>query len=43
MKGDIVSEDGLQETINNIRQISGVQLVLELTNEKIRNKEHLIF
>jgi len=43
MKGDIVSEDGLQETINNIRQINGVQLVLELTNEKIRNKEHLIF
>jgi hypothetical protein len=43
MKGDIVTEDGLQETINNIRQINGVQLVLELTNEKIRNKEHLIF
>jgi len=43
MKGDIVTEEGLQETVTNIRQINGVQLVLELTNEKIRNKEHLIF
>jgi hypothetical protein len=43
MKGDVVTEEALRQTISNIRQISGVQLVLELTNEKIRNKEHLIF
>lgn len=43
MKGDIVSEDSLQEIINNIKAINGVQLVAELTNEKIRNKEHLVF
>ena len=43
MKGDIVTEQGLQQTINNIKEINGVQLVIELTNEKIRNKEHLIF
>ena len=43
MKGDVVPEDRLQETINNIKTIDGIQLVAELTNEKIRNKEHLVF
>jgi hypothetical protein len=43
MKGDTVTEDSLRQTINNIRAINGVQLVVELTNEKIRNKEHLVF
>jgi hypothetical protein len=43
MKGDIVYEEMLQQTMNGIKEINGVQLVVELTNEKIRNKEHLIF
>jgi len=43
MKGDVVSEQDLLQTINNIKGINGVQLVVELTNEKIRNREHLIF
>lgn len=43
MKGDIVSEEILQQTLNSIKEINGVQLVVELTNEKIRNKEHLVF
>ena len=43
MKGDTVNEESLQQTINDIKEISGVQLVIELTNEKIRNKEHLVF
>ena len=43
MKGDIVSEEMLQENIAQIRSIHDVQLVIELTNEKIRNKEHLVF
>ena len=43
MKGDFVNEQTLQQTINAIREINGVQLVVELTNEKIRNKEHLVF
>ncbi len=43
MKGDIVDETNLQETITQIRSIIDVQLVIELTNEKIRNKEHLVF
>jgi hypothetical protein len=43
MKGDEVSDASLQETIQSIKTISSVQLVLELSNEKIKNKEHLVF
>jgi hypothetical protein len=43
MKGDEVKDETLQQMIAAIRTINGVQLVLELTNEKIRNKEHLVF
>jgi hypothetical protein len=43
MRGDVVAEQDLEETINSIKAINGVQLVVELTNEKIRNKEHLVF
>ena len=43
MKGDVVKDDSLQQTIESIRSINGVQLVVELTNEKIKNKEHLVF
>ena len=43
MKGDIISLEMLQDRTGNLRTINGVQLVLELTNEKIKNKEHLVF
>lgn len=43
MKGDEVSDESLQETIQTIKMINSVQLVVELTNEKIKNKEHLVF
>ena len=43
MKGDSVADELLQQTIQSIRGINGVQLVIELTNEKIKNKEHLVF
>ena len=43
LKGDDVSDATLQNLIHDIKSIKGVQLVAELTNEKIRNKEHLIF
>ena len=43
MKGDIVTDEMLQQQTENLRSINGVQLVVELTNEKIRNKEHLVF
>ena len=43
MKDDYVSDSDLAERINSIRLLSAVQLVVELTNEKIKNKEHLVF
>lgn len=43
MKDDLVSDPTLQLTIQVIRSLPGVQLVVELTNEKIKNKEHLVF
>ena len=43
MKDDYVSDADLQDRINNIRSLTAVQLVVELTNEKIKNKEHLVF
>lgn len=43
LKGDPVEEETLQSIMQAIRSINGVQLVMELTVEKIRNKGHLIF
>jgi hypothetical protein len=43
LKGDLVADEFLQNLIIAIRSIGSVQLVTELTNEKIRNKGHLIF
>lgn len=43
MKGDVVSDEMLQQTIQSIRNISGVQLVVELATGKLKNKEHLVF
>lgn len=43
MKGDTVEDNTLSSHISTIRSVAGVQLVTELTNEKIKNKDHLIF
>jgi hypothetical protein len=43
MKGDEVCDDALQETIQTIRSINSVQLVAELTTDKITNKENMVF
>ena len=43
MKGDPVNDDFLGTVTKRIRAISGVQMVNELTNEKIKNKGQLIF
>lgn len=43
MKGDPVDDDQCQELIQSIKKINGVQLVAELTNEKIRNKGNMVF
>jgi hypothetical protein len=43
MKGDTVADAFFHQIIDSVKSISGVQLVMELTNEKIKNKGHLIF
>jgi len=43
LKGDLVKDETLNELVHSIRTIAGVQLVAELTNEKIKNKENLVF
>ena len=43
MKGDEVSDEAMQETVQTIRSIPQVQLVAELTIDKISNKENLVF
>jgi len=43
IKGDPLSPDELKDLIQSIKSLQGVQLVIEMTNEKIKNKQHLIF
>ncbi|MBK8609415.1 MAG: IPExxxVDY family protein [Chitinophagaceae bacterium] len=43
IKGDPISADDLKILIQSIRTLPGVQLVNEMTNEKIKHKLHLIF
>ena len=43
LKDDVVSDESLDHLVQSIRTVNGVQLVVELTNQKIRNKEHLVF
>jgi hypothetical protein len=43
MKGDTMGDSGVTALVQSIKQIPGVQLVMELSTEKIKNKGHLIF
>ena len=43
MKGEYVSKEELKALIYAIKTLPGVQLVNEMTNEKIKHKQHLIF
>lgn len=43
IKGDTISAEDLKLLIQSIRTLPGVQLVTEMTNEKIKHKQHLIF
>lgn len=43
LKGDLVNTQNVNDMIALIKDISGVQLIIELTNEKIIHKGHLIF
>ena len=42
LKGDLVSDETLSELVGAVKSIVAVQLVMELTHEKIKHKEHLI-
>ena len=41
--GEPVSPEEQKSLIQSIKSLAGVQLVIEMTNEKIKNKQHLIF
>lgn len=43
MKGDYVESTTCDSIIMAIKTIPSVQMVAELTDEKIKNKEHLVF
>ena len=43
LKEDHIPDTTVKDLMNVIRSINAVQLVMELTNEKIRHKGHLIF
>jgi len=43
MKGDIPSSELITHLTTSLKSLPGVQLVMELTTEQIRNKGHLIF
>jgi len=43
LKDDFISNEFVDNLIYSLRSINGVQLVVELTNEKIKHKEHLVF
>jgi hypothetical protein len=43
MKDDIMKDEEVSIFMNSIKTIPSVQMVVELTNEKIKNKQHLIF
>ena len=43
IKGETVSTEELKALMQSIRSLPGVQLVNEMTNEKIKHKQHLIF
>ena len=43
LKGEEVTNDELKALMQSIKSLPGVQLVNEMTNEKIKHKQHLIF
>lgn len=43
LKGDEVADELFQHLMNTVKEIKGVQLVIELNVEKMKNREHLIF
>ncbi|MBA3675497.1 MAG: IPExxxVDY family protein, partial [Chitinophagaceae bacterium] len=43
IKDDIMHDDEIAVLISSIRTLPVVQLITEMTNEKIKNKQHLLF
>ena len=43
IKGDPVAAEDLKILVGSIKTLPGVQLVTEMTSEKIKHKQHLIF
>ena len=43
LKDDAVNDEQLKDLVNTVKTMDGVQLIVELTNEKIKHKEYLIF
>jgi hypothetical protein len=43
LKGDVVADAFVNQLMETIKKINGVQLVMELKLDKIRNKGHMIF
>ena len=43
LKDDIMQDEEVSTLISSIRSLPVVQLISEITNEKIKNKQHLIF
>jgi hypothetical protein len=43
IKDDIMENEEITALTGSIRMIPAVQLITEMTNEKIKNKQHLIF
>jgi len=43
IKGDCISDEECHVLIQSVKNINGVQLVTELTNEQIKNKGNLVF
>jgi hypothetical protein len=42
LKGDEIGEEAMQSLAGSIRAISGVQMVMELSHEKIKHRDYLI-
>jgi hypothetical protein len=43
MKGDLVDEEKCDWIKQSVKNLNGVQMVAELTNEQIRNKGNMVF
>ncbi len=43
LKGDMIGDEAMEYLVTFVRNINGVQLVVEMPTDKIKSKEHLVF